>query len=383
MTALNESMETSINQVFTILPDPRKERNQRHLFLDVVTIAIVSVLCGCDDWLEITAFAQAREDWFRQFLTLPNRIPSVDTFRRVFRFLDHRAFEKCFMKWTEQVCALTRGKIVSIDGKLLRGTRETSGSVQTVCIISAFAAENSMVLGQLATEAKSNEITAIPLLLEMLDIEDAIVTIDAAGCQKEIARKIIEKGGDYVFGLKGNQQTLHDEAENFFNQAFAAKFKYLKVDHFHTEEQSRNRYEVRDVYVVDDLDWLEVKNDWDGLMSLVIVRSQRTINEKTSTEDRYYISSLPSNAEQIGQAIRSHWTVENKLHWVLDVAYREDLCKSRKDNGAQNFSVLRRMTTNLIRQHKQKNTKIKGGVKCRRKVAAWSDAYLQELLECK
>jgi len=376
-------IETSVTKMFSVLPDPRKERNQRHLFLDVLTIAIISILCGCDDWLEIATYTEAREGWFRQFLTLPNGVPSVDTFRRVFRFLDHRIFEQCFVKWTEQICALTRGKIISIDGKNLRGSRDMSSKSKPICIVSAFAAENSMVLGQLATETKSNEITAIPILLDMLDIKDAIVTIDAAGCQKKIAQKIISKGGDYVLGLKGNQPTLHDEAENFFTQALAINFEYVNIDHFHTEEKSRDRYEVRDVYVTDDLSWLEQKNDWDGFRSLVMVRSQRTIKGKTSIENRYYISSLLPDAQQIGYAIRSHWSVENKLHWVLDVAYREDLCKTRKDNGAQNLGVLRRMTANLIRLHKEKNKKIKGGVKCRRKAASWSDSYLQELLECK
>lgn len=383
MTTLSESIETSITQVFSVLPDPRKLRNQQHLLLDILTIAIISVLSGCDDWLEITTYAKARESWFCQFLSLPNGVPSVDTFRRVFRFIDHRSFETCFVQWVERISFLTKGKIVSIDGKCLRGSRETSKNLHPICVVSAFAAENSIVLGQVATEAKSNEITAIPLLLDMLDIKDAIVTIDAAGCQKGICQKILEKGGDYVLGLKGNQQTLYDEAQNFFQQALAADFAYLEFDHFHTEERSRNRQEVRDVYVVDNLDWLDIKSDWPGLHSLTLVRSQRTLDNKISIEDRYYISSLSANAEELGRSIRSHWSVENKLHWVLDVAYKEDLCKTRKDNGAQNFGMLRRMTINLIRLHKERNPKIKGGIKCRRKCASWSDTYLQELLECK
>lgn len=378
---ISQSIPTSVSKVFSVLPDPRKARNQRHRLLDVVTMAIIAILCGADDWGEVAAIAQAREEWFRRFLAIPHGVPSVDTFRRVFRYIDHRAFERCFIQWVELVCSLTKGKIVSIDGKLLRGSREAKASTQPICVVSAFSTENSLVLGQFSTEEKSNEITAIPLLLEMLDVKDAIVTIDAAGCQKDITRRIVESGGDYVIGLKGNQPTLHDEAVNFFQQALEADFEYLEVDHFRTEEKSRNRYEVREVYVVDDLDWLEGQATWPGLRSLVLVRSTRTVEGTSTDECRYYISSLPADAEKIGTAIRSHWAIENKLHWVLDVAYSEDRCKTRKDHGAKNLSVLRKMTANLIRQHKGKNPHLRGGVKCRRKVAACCNSYLQELLE--
>lgn len=245
--------------------------------------------------------------------------------------------------------------------------------------VSAFSAENQMVLGQLATQVKSNEITAFPLLIELLDLKQAIVTIDAAGCQKNITQQIREKGGDYVIALKGNQPTLHSEAENFFAQAIAVKPDDANCDYYCSEEKSRGRVEKREIWVTDRLDWLGVRNEWKGLKSLICLKSCRTIKEKTSTELRYYISSLAADAAKHAHAIRQHWSIENQLHWQLDVSYGEDGCKVRKDNGAENFSVLRRATLNILKQDK----KTKAGIKNKRSKAGWNRKYMIELLVTK
>jgi predicted transposase YbfD/YdcC len=268
------------------------------------------------------------------------------------------------------------GGVIALDGKTLCNSSDTAEGAKAIHIVSAFSAENDIVLGQLATEAKSNEITAFPLLIEMLDLKGAIVTIDAAGCQKEIAEKIRDKGGDYVLALKGNQGKLHDEAENFFKQALAVELQESGCDYYKSEEYSRGRLELREVWTIDDLEWLPQKEEWKDLRSLICLRSTRTQTGVTTVEMRYYISSLPSEAFKLAYAIRSHWGIENKLHWQLDVAYREDACKICKDHGAENFSVIRRATLNILKGDK----KTKAGIKNKRSKAGWDRRYMLELL---
>jgi predicted transposase YbfD/YdcC len=365
--------ETSIMQSFSVLPDPRKNRNQVHSLFDIITIAILAILCGADDWTEVSFWGEANLSWLQDRGICPDGIPSHDTFSRFFRFVDPNAFEQCFISWTQKVAKVVGG-VIALDGK--RICNSGSGEERAIHLVSAFSVENDMVLGQLATETKSNEITAFPLLIDLLDIQKAIVTIDAAGCQKEIASKIRSQKGDYVLALKGNQGSLHAEVENFFNQALQVTPDEAGCDHYINEEKSRGRHEIREVWATEELSWLLQKDAWKDLTSIVCLKSRRTIKGKETTEFRYYISSLPPDAWKIGKAIRSHWSVENKLHWQLDVSYGEDDCKIRKDNGAENFSVIRRATLNLLKADK----KTKAGIKNKRSKAGWDKNYMLKVL---
>ena len=376
MEANEKFSQSSIHKVFSSLPDPRKCRNQQHPVINIITIAICAILCGADDWVAVAMFGKARSPFFEKILDLRNGVPSHDTFGRFFRFLCPQAFEKYFVEWTALIAELTKGRVIPIDGKVLCNSTARDTDRAAFDVVSAYLADNELILGQLAVEDKSNEITAIPLLLEMIDIQDATVTIDAMGCQKKIAKKIKDEGGDYILALKGNHSTLHSEVKNFFSQALEANFDGVPYDLFHTEEKSRGRVERRAVYVCDDLEWLKQRDEWEGLSSVVWVHSEREVNGKLSTEARYYITSHGAEAELVGGAIRAHWGVENKVHWVLDVAYLEDKCKVRKDNGPENLSALRRLTTNLLRLGR----KVKAGIKNRRLLAGWDDDYLIDLL---
>lgn len=365
--------ETSIMLSFSVLPDPRKSRNQTYSLFDIITVTVLAVLCGADDWVEVSFWGEANQTWLQERGICPNGIPSHDTFSRFFRFVDPNAFEKCFISWTQRIAKVVGG-VIALDGKTI--CNSGCGEEKAIHLVSAFSVENDLVLGQLATEAKSNEITAFPLLIELLDLQGAIVTIDAAGCQKEIAEQICSKGGDYVLALKGNQRNLHAEVENFFTQALKVIPEEANCEHYVNEEKSRDRHEIRDVWVTNQLDWLPQKENWHGLRSLICLKSTRVIKGKQTEEFRYYISSLPGDAWKIGRAIRSHWSVENKLHWQLDVSYGEDGCKVRKDNGAENFSVIRRATLNLLKMDK----KTKAGIKNKRSKAGWDKDYMLKIL---
>ena len=371
---LKKIQKTSIMSSFSILPDPRKERNQEYTLFEIITIAILGVLCGADDWVSISAWGEANQEWLQKIGLCKKGVPSHDTFSRFFRYVDSKAFEECFIQWTQKIAKAFQ-EIIALDGKTLRSSKE--GNEKAIHIVSAFAVKNDLILGQLATEKKSNEITAFPLLLKILDLENSIVTIDAAGCQKDIAKIIIQKKGDYLLAVKGNQKKLFDELGNFFDQAIECSEEEVGYDYYSTEEKSRNRIEKREVWTVEDLEWLSQKKDWEGLKTISCIKSTRTYKEKTSIEFRYYISSLSKDAKRIAEAIRGHWGVENKLHWQLDVSYNEDKCKVRKDNGAENFSVLRRATLNLLKKDK----KTKAGIANKRLKAGWSKKYLLEVLD--
>lgn len=375
--AIQNLRETSIMLSFSVLPDPRKNRNQSYSLYDIISVAILAVLCGADDRVEISLWGESNQAWLQQHGICLNGIPSHDTFSRFFRFVNPTSFEKCFISWTQKISKAVGG-VIALDGKTI--CNSGSGDEKAIHLVSAFSVENDLVLGQLSTEAKSNEITAFPLLIELLDLKQATITIDAAGCQKEIASQIRERGGDYVLALKGNQGNLHAEVENFFKQALKVEPEDAQCDYYCNEEKSRNRVEKREVLATKNLDWLPQAGDWSDLTSVACLRSTRTINNKETVELRYYISSLSNDALKIGKAIRSHWAVENKLHWQPDISYGEDGCKIRKDNGAENFSVLRRATLNLLKKDK----KTKAGIKNKRSKAGWNKEYMLEILstEC-
>ena len=318
-------------------------------------------------------FGQCKQQWLETFLELPNGIPSDDTFRRVISALKPDEFEACFQQWTKAV-SNHQSDIIAIDGKTLRRSHDNANGQSAIHIVSAWACENKMVFGQVATDEKSNEITAIPKLLEMLVLDGSVVTIDAMGCQKKIAEKIKESNGDYVFSLKGNQGTLHEEVKLFMDDAITNGGDY---DYNHTTDGGHGRVEIRKVWYSQDIQWIQDRKDWLGLSSLIAVESQRIIGDKVSTERRYFISSLSGiDAETIGQMIRSHWGIENKLHWSLDVSFGEDDSRIRKGFGAENVSRLRRIALNLLKQEKT----AKCGIKIKQHKAGWDEKYLQKIL---
>lgn len=375
---LNLAADAPLLQAFAVLPDPRKSRNQIYPLIDIVAVAIIGILCSANDWVAIVRWANAYKGWFQSVGLCLNGVPSHDTIGRFFRLVDPKAFESCFAQWMQTVVEKIQG-VIAIDGKTICNSADTHAETKPTHIVTAFAAENDIILGQLRTAEKSNEITAIPDLLQTLKLKGCIVTIDAIGCQTAIVEEIKSRGGDYVLGLKGNQGTLHDEAENFFDQVMGVEPQEAGCDYTKTVEKDHGRIEEREIWITSDLDWLRDREEWKGLKSLICIRSTRHEKEKMTVERRYYISSLITTAERIGQVIRLHWGIENKLHWHLDVTFNEDKSKIRAGHGAENFSLLKRCVLNLIKA----DTTEKASIGLKRRIAGWDPAYRLRLLGVK
>ncbi len=366
-------MSNKLLDYFIDVTDPRVERTKLHKLEDILSIAICATICGAEGWTEIAFFGQCKQKWFETFLELPNGIPTDDTFRRVISSLKPDEFEACFQRWTRAI-SNHQSDIIAIDGKTLRRSHDNAEGKSAIHIVSAWACQNKMVFGQIATDEKSNEITAIPKLLETLVLDGSVVTIDAMGCQKKIAKKIKESNGDYIFSLKGNHGRLHEEVKLFLDDAIANRGDY---DYGCTTDGGHGRIELRKIWYSENVQWMQDRQQWQGLSSLVAVESQRTVGDKTSTERRYFISSLIGiDAKTIGQMIRYHWGVENKLHWSLDVSLGEDNSRIRKGFGAENVSRLRRIALNLLKQDKL----TKCGIKIKQHKAGWDEKYLQKIL---
>jgi predicted transposase YbfD/YdcC len=366
------------------VPDPRRQcKNLRHRLVDVLIIGFCGVLCGCDDFVEIQEFALSKEDLFRRFLELPNGIPSHDTFRRVFQAVCPLTLQRCLIDWLQGLrqtakAAAGVGEVVAIDGKTLRRTFDRARELAALHLVSAWATANGITLGQVAVDAKSNEITAIPQLIELLDLKDCIVTIDAMGCQKEIAVTIVAKDADYVLALKDNQPTLHEQVTDYFLEQLEADNPDRKMRRHCEVEESHGRTETRETLVAPAPKKMVATGTWAGLASIIMV-IRHCIDHatgKTTDEVRYFISSLPARAKRLAGAVRQHWGIENSLHWVLDVAFNEDRMRQRDRNGIENLALLNRLAVSLLRQDKT----VKAGVKCKRKTAGWDNDYLLRLL---
>ena len=360
---------------FSDLPEPRED-NKRHKLLDIISIIICGSICSAETWEDIASFGESKEEWFRRFLELPHGIPSKDTFRRVFASLDSEELNKRFNRWIEIIASDLKDEIINIDGKTLRRSHDKNRGKSAIHMVSAWANKAGLVLGQVKVNEKSNEITAIPELLQLLELSGCIVTIDAMGTQKEIAKTIISQDADYVLALKGNQGTLHQDISFYFDETTEEELKGPPFDYYKSVTRDHGRIEIREYWATGEIDWLSMKSEWVGLRSVCMVKNSRTVNNETSSETMYYISSLPPDARKLGNTIRSHWGVENSLHWVLDMAFREDECRKRVDNSAENFAVLRHLTLNLLKQEKTCKRSIAG----KRLKAGWDNSYLEKIL---
>lgn len=363
-------METEITDILSGIKDPRIERCKKHRLEDIIILTVIAVICGAEGWETIEGFGKSRKGFLKTILPLPNGIPSHDTIERLFKRLDSNAFEKCFMEWTDRLQNKSEGRIISIDGKSVNGSRDSAGGKYAIHMVSAWCGENQLVLGQIKTEAKINEIEAIKQLIELLDIAGSTITIDAMGCQKDIAQKITNKKADYILSVKDNQKGLHQQVQTSFEQLKPATINCQ-------QEKNHGRIEERTCQVIHNMKWLENEDDWIGLKSLVKVTAARTINNQTSNETRYFISSRKETAAYFNMAIRNHWGIENSLHWVLDVQFNEDRTRKRKHNAAENFTIVRRIALNLLKKHPYKRL----GINNRRLMAGWDESYLKKILK--
>ncbi len=369
----------TLQDAFADLTDPRMDRTKEHHLLDIVAIATCAVICGADSWVAVEEFGKAKLPWLRSFLTLPNGIPSHDTFGRVFAALDAEQFQQGFLQWVRAVWPTGAGDVVAVDGKTLRGSHDRGIGKAAIHIVSAWAGQARLVLAQRKVDDKSNEITAIPEVLQVLDLEGCTVTIAAMGCQTTIAKQIVQQGGDYVLAVKQNQEQLYTDIADTFRYAAADGWRGIAHDHARTVEGGHGRIEVRNHWLISEpevLAYLNPQGRWSRLSAIGMVQTKRVINGTPMHEQRYYIvSGLPS-APAFAHAVQGHWGIENCVHWVLDVTFDEDRSRVRAGNGPQNFAILRHMALNLLRQEPSK-----GSIHTKRFRAALNDHYLLKVLQ--
>lgn len=378
----DDSKPTGLVDFLEEVPDPRVDRTREHPLIDILVIGVCCVICGGEGFTDMETFGKAQREWLGGFLKLPGGIPSHDTFNRVFSAIDPSVFMDCFIRWTQTLRSHLGGEVVALDGKALRRARKEGGGLPY--IVSAWASRNGLTLGQVKVDDKSNEITAIPELLRVLDLAGCIVTIDAMGCQKKIAKEIVDQEAHYVLSLKGNQGVMHTEVEELFDsmpleKIAAGKPVSEEICDFHqTVDGDHGRIETRRFWSTSDIDWFEDKDSWKGLASFGMVEAKREIKDKVSTERRYFISSLPGDdAKRFLAATRDHWGVENRLHWTMDVTFREDDARARSGNAAENIAALRRLALNMLKNEKSEK---KLSIRSRRLMAGWNGDYLRKVL---
>lgn len=376
---MNASPPLTLAEHFAALDDPRVDRTKLHPLLSIIAITICAVLSGAEGWGDIAAFGDAKAEWLDTFLDLPHGIPCHDTFNRVFAALDPVQFRTCFQQWMQAVTVVLPAQVIALDGKTVRGSHDRNIGKQAIHLVSAWATANRLVLAQVKVDNKSNEITALPELLRQLALAGCIVTIDAMGCQRAIAQQIVDQGGDYVLGLKGNQGTLAQDTQLSFAAAQADGFAGVSHDGAETIEKGHGRIETRRSWVISDpavLDWLQERHAWPGLQAIGMIHAERRIGTERTCEDRYYVLSHPLSAAAFGEAVRSHWGIENRVHWILDLTFHEDQSRIRAGYAAENFVVLRHIALNLLQHQQTKRL----SVKCKRKMAGWDNAYLLQIL---
>jgi len=372
-----KALSEGIVEHFESMEDPRCAGMVQHQLIDIVAISICAMICNADGWEDIEDWAKDHEEWLRSWLTLENGIPSHDTIRRLFILLDPKMFASCFFSWIEDIRVATQGRLIAIDGKSARGSHKRSKGVGPIHIVTAWAQENATALAQIKTEQKSNEITAIPQLLDMIDLEGTITTIDAMGCQKDIASKIISGGGDYVLALKENQRGLRAEAEALFDEVEGQPFDDVQQRHIRVVDNTHGRHVVRDYTLIDPMRPKKFDVGWEGLRCFGKVYTQTTVDGETIHDTRYYITSLPCQVKTFAKSVRGHWSIENTLHWRLDVGLREDASRIRTGNAPENLACLRKLVLQLLSKEKT----YKRGIAAKRKRAAWSPDYLLRVLE--
>ena len=358
------------NKHFGSISDPRDVRRIHHQMSDIIGLSILGTISGCEGYEDIEEFGKTRETWLRQYLGLPGGIPSHDTIERLFESMNPREFSLCFTLWVKDTFELQGDQFLHIDGKSNRRSGDTESGKKMLHTVSVFSGKNHLSLAQFKVDEKSNEITAIEPVLEYVDVEDKVITIDAMGCQKSIAQTISEKGGYYILAVKDNQKSLHDEIQSAFKSTPIA-------DSHTTVEKDHGRMEERSCSVITDLRFVDESINWTALCCIICIVSKRTIRNKTSIETRYFISNLKQTAPFLLSAVRSHWGIENCLHWVLDMLFHEDYCRKRKDNAAENFNLIRKTALNVLRSYKGD----KKSLRRRRLNAAWDMQYLEKLMK--
>jgi len=375
---MEHQVSAAIEHHFGDLEDPRIDRTKLHKLLDILVIAICAAICGADNWEDVAAFGEAKLAWFRTFLELPSGIPSHDTFNRVFARLDPQQFQTCFTRWISATSQVIGGQVIAIDGKVLRRSHDKGIGQAAIDMVSAWASASRVVLGQIKVDDKSNEIRAIPQLLRALEVSGCIVTIDAMGCQTEIAEIIVEQDAEYVLALKDNQGQLFEDVQLLFDDLEQSNYRVYEFDYEKTVNKEHGRLEIRECWTISDPDLLcrlRGFSRWKKLQTVSRIRSQREVGEDKSCEDRYHIASL-TGAKRVLMAVRAHWSIENELHWTLDIAFDEDRCRVRKDHGPENLAVLRHISLNLLKQEKTCKRSIRG----KRLLAGWRQDYLLKVL---